>query len=36
MFPNKKLSVITLTYNHQDFIIKTLKGIFYAESQFPH
>ncbi len=35
MFPNKKLSVITLTYNHQDFIIKTLKGIFMQKVNFP-
>ena len=31
----KKLSIITLTYNHQDFIIKTLKGIFMQKVNFP-
>lgn len=35
MFPNKKLSIITLTYNHQDFITKTLKGIFMQKVNFP-
>ena len=31
----KKLSIITLTYNHQDFITKTLKGIFMQKVNFP-
>ena len=35
MFPNKKLAIITLTYNHQDFITKTLKRIFMQKVNFP-
>ena len=32
---NKKLSIITLSYNHQDFITKTLEGIFMQKVNFP-